>query len=1324
MTGVLESVVIGGAAWGAVEAYRDSNEKKKQQRRLVSELFAKLFGLDFQSVAPDRTTHLRSLKSGSDADVAAAYHFLHHFQEKRTKTIFQDLFQGEEARGDVLTMVSEYLKAWLSALPKSNELRAFATAQSIQHLEFSRQILMRPKLFRTTAKENAFGVAVAHFADHLERFYERVSSTERNAGHVIEQILTQGKELVQQALPVFLFALSCVVSGDSDLPCFDSVTLAQAFVRDCKAAAMLRTGGELGASAQQPSGGSAGHTTATSAPRTTTSVEDDYVGTTSSEKASKEMKSRRRRNALAWDTHIGKLLYLFLRTKHFTNLMDTADGLGPVQTPEEAAAMAKVAKLRGEENLLTLGGADRTGIEMEPAFEIMTENTPSTLGDRGEATAAARDHDMMRDEEFPCYVDEADVNGDYLPGYNFEPSEMDRKREEFLRKQQEEEEEEEKLRRMGVGVFTLPGNNLTSSAAGGDGNTTPRAAESAQEKLNRDTQKHEHFFLTPPKKETFEKGSFADHLGFTTRQWDVHLEFSESGLLPKFRALDPEATLSRSALLDFFRKIDNLVYFLSVLQIYNRLSLLGGDPMICFLYASIQHLLHEMEFLLTDAYRLAELLAKKAKSTLQDLAKEPASLREHDMRYMNLLQHLDTEGFKSNHKKLFSLFTELRSLSASERVPQLKLSIQANLEALAHTVSSDNFQTRCALPLGNTVLDNVLMNATSGVQGLLDNAGSGSGGSILHQAHNSGGVTGMITSGRPPLSLTYGALSGAGVGMQQNQQTAVTGGATRGGDIDVTTPTARNACTSSSTFRTRGGHQTTSSSSVPDRNAGTHMLKTAAGEDSRSSSAHEHEHLSTTGDLPISQWDSDALGDFYYGEPTVAEGIVKDRVSVLEQRMVDKSNSSVDGSSTAVTPAVTPSPKHVAAPTGELQQRGGTSTSSSTATAMNMNYQFGGSSGSKNKGSTSGMSPGTKSHKVPGEETNHTSEDARDKSPKTTSTSSKSPKKMSRTTTDVGVAISPEDTNNATSVDRNIGQKEERERQQNSSASSSASSSSAQNAAQNLVDGAMNYFSTTFGAATGASSNTSGLLHSTSTTSSLLVSTRRERLLLKYGNAYSVELPFVNALWSLLSEPASHELLSALQEKAEAADPEKKFLLGYNISEYLSTTAASPGAGALGGGQIGGVNANGETTGGASTTGGACTGASSGSSSTLAAFQYALASEHGVITEANRFEALLGRTAVAPKYARAVKAVVLTPTTSTASVSLVHWNQFVLALRLLGHSQVLQRREEEGDEFFAEVPLATDEVDTYCSFAPSELATFTGLSWDTRREKLKILEPL
>ena len=79
MTGVVESVVIGGAAWGALEAYRDSNEKKKQQQRLVAELFAKLFGLDFQSVAPDRTTHLRSLKSGSDADIAAAYHFLHHF---------------------------------------------------------------------------------------------------------------------------------------------------------------------------------------------------------------------------------------------------------------------------------------------------------------------------------------------------------------------------------------------------------------------------------------------------------------------------------------------------------------------------------------------------------------------------------------------------------------------------------------------------------------------------------------------------------------------------------------------------------------------------------------------------------------------------------------------------------------------------------------------------------------------------------------------------------------------------------------------------------------------------------------------------------------------------------------------------------------------------------------------------------------------------------------------------------------------------------------------------------------------------------------------
>jgi hypothetical protein len=80
MAGVVESMVIGGAVWGTIEAYREQTEKKKQQRNLICELFAKLFGLDFEAVAPDRTTHLRGLKSGVDPNVASAWSFLHQFQ--------------------------------------------------------------------------------------------------------------------------------------------------------------------------------------------------------------------------------------------------------------------------------------------------------------------------------------------------------------------------------------------------------------------------------------------------------------------------------------------------------------------------------------------------------------------------------------------------------------------------------------------------------------------------------------------------------------------------------------------------------------------------------------------------------------------------------------------------------------------------------------------------------------------------------------------------------------------------------------------------------------------------------------------------------------------------------------------------------------------------------------------------------------------------------------------------------------------------------------------------------------------------------------------
>lgn len=295
MTGILESIAVGGAAFSAIETWREANEKRRQQKLLVHDLFARYLNADFQqsirtitfgqstsggsSVGGHGSARLLKMAqtSGVDSDVVAAYQFLHQFQQKRRKTFLQDIpFVGTSDKEDTLSMVCEYLKNWLLTLPKPGEWRGgqvggvvggggaaggttagggqtgvggttspaggitittapqqpSAATDILNHLEFSRQILMRPRLFREASKENLFGTALAHFCDHLERFYDRLMVSERNASSCLDQILANGKDLLENILPVLLFSLGAIVKKGNALPTFDSVTLLSSY-RDC-----------------------------------------------------------------------------------------------------------------------------------------------------------------------------------------------------------------------------------------------------------------------------------------------------------------------------------------------------------------------------------------------------------------------------------------------------------------------------------------------------------------------------------------------------------------------------------------------------------------------------------------------------------------------------------------------------------------------------------------------------------------------------------------------------------------------------------------------------------------------------------------------------------------------------------------------------------------------------------------------------------------------------------------------------------------------------------------------------------------------------------
>merc|ERR1711903_413862 len=74
-------------------------------------------------------------------------------------------------------------------------------------------------------KENLFGISIAHFCDHLERFLDRLTMGERNASSCLDSIMASGKELVQSLLSILLFTMGSIVKKGNALPMFTARTL-------------------------------------------------------------------------------------------------------------------------------------------------------------------------------------------------------------------------------------------------------------------------------------------------------------------------------------------------------------------------------------------------------------------------------------------------------------------------------------------------------------------------------------------------------------------------------------------------------------------------------------------------------------------------------------------------------------------------------------------------------------------------------------------------------------------------------------------------------------------------------------------------------------------------------------------------------------------------------------------------------------------------------------------------------------------------------------------------------------------------------------------
>lgn len=161
----------------------------------------------------------------------------------------------------------------------------------------------------------------------------------------------------------------------------------------------------------------------------------------------------------------------------------------------------------------------------------------------------------------------------------------------------------------------------------------------------------------------------------------------------------------------FFKQLDSFIYFMRVLQLYQNLAAASGDVLMCYLYSTLNHLLHEIEVALVALHQVGAKLLGAGKTQLQSMLKRSKTLTEEQMTWICRLRFIDEESLGANHRCLFDLFCEMRQLSALDRLPSIQNAIARNVRSLRDAFHSHEFQSRASLPLEGTamrVLENVL----------------------------------------------------------------------------------------------------------------------------------------------------------------------------------------------------------------------------------------------------------------------------------------------------------------------------------------------------------------------------------------------------------------------------------------------------------------------------------------------------------------------------------------------------------------------------------------------------------------------------------------
>jgi len=155
----------------------------------------------------------------------------------------------------------------------------------------------------------------------------------------------------------------------------------------------------------------------------------------------------------------------------------------------------------------------------------------------------------------------------------------------------------------------------------------------------------------------------------------------------------------RTAYLSVCQQLDRVVYFLSILEPYHKVTAMAGESAMLALHEKLKKIGHAVEELICAAVGLRQarlVLMESAKRHLQRLTRREA-VTPAERRWMQGLRHVKSVSMDELHKNLTAECTEIKAAISHSHMADLEASVKRNLGKLTMEMESDEFQGRFAI---------------------------------------------------------------------------------------------------------------------------------------------------------------------------------------------------------------------------------------------------------------------------------------------------------------------------------------------------------------------------------------------------------------------------------------------------------------------------------------------------------------------------------------------------------------------------------------------------------------------------------------------------